>query len=371
MNQLHFVQSLDIKAGGGLGSSALALNDWTNRSGTTSRLVAAGQWNDAYGPNVIVRPAIGPKKFFYSPGLRKLGRELVSEATQVHGHGFYTYLNWLFGHEARRQHKPFCYHIQGIFDPYILQRSRVKKRVVGWLFEDANFKVTRLWRALSLREADQARAVGVRARIEVIPNGIDLDPSFNAQQLRRDWFEAGGRKVLLFLGRLHEKKGLDMLLPALARVKQQHRGWMLAIVGPDENNQQARLKTMIDELALHDDVRFYPAVAGEQKRTVLASADAFVLPTRSEGMPVAVLEAAAAGLPILMTTECNLPEFGGTGGSIIVEPRESEIERGLTALFASDDLELKQRAHDELEVVKRHFHWPVVIERWLAICREL
>src|SRR5262249_26224498 len=116
----------------------------------------------------------GPDKLFYAPALGQRVKELVSAAEVVHGHGMYVGTNWLLGREARRQYRCLVYHVHGMFEPYILARSRWKKRLVHWLFENANFRSVRLWRALTEKEADQIRQCGIQAPIVVVPNGVNL-----------------------------------------------------------------------------------------------------------------------------------------------------------------------------------------------------
>ena len=89
--------------------------------------------------------------------------------------GFYVGTNLILGGEARRQGKPLVYHAHGFFEPWILNRSRWKKQLAHWLFENANFRQVKLWRALTSKEASQIRAQGIKAPVVIVPNGLDLD----------------------------------------------------------------------------------------------------------------------------------------------------------------------------------------------------
>ncbi len=150
-------------------------------TGSSSRWALAPGFAAAHGaaPQCRVDEAtlefrrIKPDYLYYAPELRQRVRVLVAGADVLHGHGFYVGTNYLFGRDARRQARPLVYHAHGIFEPFILRRSRWKKRLVHWLFEDANFRHARLWRALTAREADQIRATGVSGPIAVVPVGVD------------------------------------------------------------------------------------------------------------------------------------------------------------------------------------------------------
>ena len=106
--------------------------------------------------------------------MRRDAGSLVRDSDVLHGHGLYVGTNFIFGGEARRQRKALVYHVHGMFEPYILKRSRWKKRLVHWLFEDRNIRDVRFWRALTAIEADQIAATGARQPIAVIPNGLDV-----------------------------------------------------------------------------------------------------------------------------------------------------------------------------------------------------
>jgi glycosyltransferase involved in cell wall biosynthesis len=367
---LHFVQSLEPLQGGGLGASALGLHLAQGGIGISSRLVATcgaippGSWR-----GVQQTPRRGPAKAFYSPRLRSLAREAVGNAEIVHGHGFYTSVNWAFGREARRQGKPLAYHVQGFLDPWIRARSRLKKAVVHRLFENANFAHAGLWRALSRKEERQLRAFGIGAEIVVAPNGIDLaelDRNPGASEL--PGVERRRPRRLLFLGRLHPKKGLDLLISGWAKVASEFADWELLIVGPDEGGYQCTIAHSIARLATEDTCRILPAVSGELKNRVFRSADAFVLPSYSEGFPVAILEAAAHRLPVIMTDECNFPELAAAGAAWECRPEIQSLITALRTAMSADSTELQQRGEAGRQLIERSYTWDQIARQITEAC---
>ena len=132
-------------------------------------------WSNApndIGGGIIEFRRSKPDFLYYSPELKNRVRELAADTDVLHGHGLYVGTNFSFGKEARRLDKPLVYHVHGFFEPWILNRSRWKKKLAHWLFENANFRHAKLWRALTPREANQIRACGITAPIVVAPNGL-------------------------------------------------------------------------------------------------------------------------------------------------------------------------------------------------------
>ena len=125
MRHLHFTQSLEPLNGGGLGTSTLALHQELLARGVDSTLCSTfGEAPQATASGAFEFRRIKPDFLYYAPRLRKRSKDLVANAEVVHGHGLYVGTNYLFGSETRRQHKPLVYHVHGMFEPWILGRSR-------------------------------------------------------------------------------------------------------------------------------------------------------------------------------------------------------------------------------------------------------
>ena len=368
---LHFVQSTEPLDGGGLGRAAWELSDALRLIGLKSSLVTTGGSMEQR-PGLEVYSRFGPAKAFYAPALNRVARTRVAEAHVIHGHGFYVWPNWVFGREVRHQHKLFVYHVHGMFEPWILARSTWKKRIAHWLFEDANFTYAGLWRALTIKEADQIRTQGITAPIVVCPNGIELSTFGEVSQMRAGINATKSKRSLLFLARLHPKKGLDLLVSAWAAISKQLRaGWRIVIAGPDELNHCSEVQALARRLDVSADLEFVGEVSGEAKLRCLAEADAFVLPSRSEGFSVAILEAMACKLPVLATTACNFPELAQNGGGWCVEANVDGIKQGLVSLLGTTDRERAQRGDAARSLVEAQYTWPRIAATIDHSCRQL
>jgi glycosyltransferase involved in cell wall biosynthesis len=308
----------------------------------------------------------GPAKAFFSSDLLREADQLLQGVDLVHGHGLYVSTNWIFGQKIRRRCMPLVYHPHGFFEPWILQRSQWRKRFARFLFEDKNFEKARLWRALTDKEADQIRAQGIRAPIIVAPNGIRLEPFDCVDPKPRN----KSRHRILFLGRLHPKKGIDLLLQAWSRLAPRYRDWEVVVAGPDEGGYLQTLRSLVRQLSLEKTVTFPGAFSGGQKIVLLKSADLFVLTSHSEGFSVALLEALACGLPVLATTPCNFPELATLGGGFECAPDLDAIARCLDQALAVSVEERRQRGNAGRRLVKDNYTWSAISQTIVEACEH-
>jgi glycosyltransferase involved in cell wall biosynthesis len=375
MRHLHFTQSLELLQGGGLGSSAVALHSHMVKAGLRSVLCStygtAPQRNES---GIAEYRRSSPDFLYYSPALRRDASSLVRDSDVLHGHGLYVGTNFLFGGEARRQRKALVYHVHGMFEPYILKRSRWKKRLVHWMFENRNIRDVRFWRALTSKEADQIRSFGAGQPIEVVPNGLDVADFGRPADLDRPVDTAliqglakEARRVL-FLGRIHPKKGLSLLLPAWARLSADSRGWQLVIAGPDEGGHLAEARALAASLGIENQVLFTGLVRGEAKIRLLYSADLFVLPSFSEGFPMSVLEALACGLPVVATRESNVGDVMSCGAGWECDAGMDSLVGALGEALRASDSERRDRGVAGRRTVEERYRWRSIVERLDQAC---
>lgn len=188
-----------------------------------------------------------------------------------------------------------------------LRRTRIKRIWLRGLMRPLAGRV--LWHATSEQEAAEIRHHFPGARVVVVPNGIELDeyrrlPEEAGAELRGRFAlsrEAG--PVVVALGRIHPKKGLDVLLRAFARLRTEFPHGELLIAGPDEEGEQGRLEALAETLGVARRVHFSGHLAGAEKRLFLAGADLFVLPSRNENFGLVYAEALAAGTPIIASRD--------------------------------------------------------------------
>jgi glycosyltransferase involved in cell wall biosynthesis len=207
----------------------------------------------------------------------------------------------------------------------------------------------------------------------VIPNGVDMPPA-DTEFRRPPWLHGDGRDLLLYLGRIHPKKGLVPLIEAwqdLAQRRNVTQRWVLAIAGWDDGGHLQALEAAIRAHSLERDILLPGPLYGEAKETALRHARAFILPSLSEGLPIAVLEAWSYGRPVFMTRACGLPEGFQNGAAFEISADPCALADAL-ADGLEDDRALSAAGARARELAARKFAWSRVaadmaeVYRWLA-----
>jgi len=312
-----------------------------------------------------VFPAYGPRQFGCAPGLTRKLLELNADIVLVHGLWMYPTLAALAWH--RRTRRPFIVNPHGMLDPWAVNNCRWKKRLAGLFYENRSLRKAACIRALCLPEAEAIRACGLRNPICVIPNGIDLPGGPGVRSAPWKATVAPGGKVLLSLGRIHPKKGLPNLLRAWAAARP--KGWNLAIAGWSQNGHEEELKDLARRLGILNGVCFPGPQFGEAKAAAYHHADAFVRPSFSEGLPLAVLEAWATQLPVLMPMQCNLLEGFQKQAAIRIQPEPDSIRQGLETLFSMTPHERKRMGARGRALAAQRFNWAELGAQMLSVCR--
>lgn len=296
---------------------------------------------------------------------RALHRAVVTAAPQlVHLHGLWRSPTRI-ATRLTRADVPLVIAPHGMLDPGALAISRRKKQLVWRLWERRSLQSARCLHALCPAEADAIRALLSEVPIAVIPNGVELPQASDASSSAAPpWAGVipAGEPVLLFLGRFHHKKGLAPLLnawQAVAPAAERHHFW-LALVGYGDEGALARRVAEAQGRGELQRVRLFGPVFGAEKAAALAAATAFVLPSFSEGLPMAALEAMAYQRPCLLSAACNLPEAFHVGAALPAEPNPSSLAAALERCFELTAAERTAMGHAGQALVRERFSWPQV-----------
>lgn len=340
---------------------------------TTDALTAdAGQAGPAEevrdGVRVLRVANLAPRlrrQFNLSTPLRMsaVARELLPQLDIVHCHELRTLENLLVTPGAAAAGLPLLLSPHGSL-PHTSGRTALK---VLWDRSVGPGLAQRFSHVIGLTDAEVAE---LRAHwpghsaFSVIPNGIDLADFANlgdGAAFRARW-QLGAGPLCLFMGRLHERKGLQPLVEAFRLT--QRADARLVIAGPDEG-MRARLEPRLDER-----MRLTGLLTGQERLDALAAADLLALPASGEGLPMVALEAMGAGLPLILAPGCNLPQAVARGAALEAPPRPRPLAAALEQLLANAPLRA-QMGRQGRALVRESFTWDAIALRYEAVYRAL
>ncbi|MGE3316417.1 MAG: glycosyltransferase [Planctomycetaceae bacterium] len=309
----------------------------------------------------------------WSPQLKELLREGIREADVVHNHSIWMLPNSYSSRIALSTKKPVVITAHGTLEEWAIRHSGWKKRIAGKLFQNHDLHSADCIHVNSEAEIDGVRAYGLKSPVAIIPNGIhlpDFDPLPSAEEFHAAYPATRGRKILLFMARLHVKKGLEHLMQAWSRMHAEFPDWHLVVAGPDCGLEQ-RAREIATEVGLENSVTFTGNLNGLIRLSALAAADVFALPSFSEGFSMAVLEALACRIPALITPGCNFREATKAGAAVEVSPDVLGTESGLRQLLRISDSERTEMGRRGRELVEKHYTWDRVAEQTLELYQWL
>lgn len=298
-------------------------------------------------------------------GLRRLGRSpamsrWLSEQAEsgsvdlIHNHSLWMMPNVYPGRVACRHGTPLVVSPRGALSAWAMQSGSAIKKIFWPLLQRPVLSAAVCLHATAESEYKDIRRMGFRQPVAIIPNGIDIPELL--PKADKDY------RTLLFLGRIHPVKGLDMLLPAWRAVQDRLPDWHLKIVGPDNRGYLGEMRHLAGELKL-ERIEFSGALYGAQKWRAYRDADLFVLPTYSENFGMSVAEALAVGTPAIVSKGAPWSELSarkaGWWIDIGLDPLVACLEN---ALACSTD-ELEAMGHQGREWMEREYSWKYVGQR--------
>lgn len=325
---------------------------------------------DLDGVKVSYFPSPRFRRLYWAPAMKRHLRRHIGEFDVVHTHAIYLWPLWTAARLASEAGVPYVVSPRGMLEKALIEEKSaiVKAGLIAFL-ERRTLEDAAAIHVTSAREWQEAAAFGFRLPpVHEIPNGVTFEHDDGAPSAAIAAI-AGGPPFVLFLGRLSWKKGLDRLLPAFARVD----GGRLVIAGNDEEQYRPALEALVRQHGLGDRVVFTGGVGGADKTALLGNARALVLPSYSENFGNVVVEAMAAGCPVIVTPEVGLaPVVAGSGAGLVVNGGVGSLSTAITTMIAdaSRRAEMGQRGR----AAARRFAWSTVGEEmerlYLSVVRE-
>ncbi|WP_103028985.1 glycosyltransferase [Salinibacter altiplanensis] len=277
------------------------------------------------------------------------------DETIIHDNGLWLPVNHWVARVARSLNCPRIVSPHGMLEPWSLDQGAWKKKAAWWLYQKRDLQTAETLVATAEQEAKNIRGLGVDRAIATVPNGVDRPDDLP------DDDESADERTVLFLSRIHEKKGLLNLVDAWDRLRPD--GWRVVIAGPDEDGHEAEVRRRIAERNLGEAFSFVGPVEGDEKWSLYQKSDLFVLPTHSENFGIVVAEALSCGTPVITTKGApwrDLEEYEcGWWVEIGAEPLAAALNEAIHLSGA----ERAAMGRWGKELVDQKYTWPQVAKK--------
>lgn len=305
----------------------------------------------------------------FSAELRRQLGALVASSDGVHIHGLWESSTLIAAAAARKAGVPYVLSAHGMLEPWALANKRIKKALYAAAIEHRNVEGAACLHALTHAEALDYRRFGYTGPIAIIPNGIEADSSADPALFIARYPQAKGKRLLLFLGRIHYKKGVDLLMKAWGEIADLYPDALLVLAGPDSEGTLAQAMQTMTDLDLQDRVLFTGMLNTPMKWSALAGASYFVLPSYSEGLSVAALEAMSMGVPLIVSEQCNLPQIARSGAGWQVQTTVHSLALALQTALAANTNKRRVFSAEARDLASREFGWGTVTKRMAELYR--
>ena len=299
------------------------------------------------------------KKTRYSKDLKKYLKDNIRQGeTLLHTHNLWNFISYIAYKLSLKNKIPYVMAIRGALYPWSLSQSRLQKKIAWNLFQKKALQNATCIHVTDIAELEAVRNLGITSPIALVPNGVSLD-EFKSMNGKIEGKKALGldsnKKNILFLSRIHPKKGIEFLITAWVKLAEKYPQWNLLIVGPndDETYYQSLLKK-IKKNNLENRVFFKGMLSGEQRINSFAASDLYILPSHTENFGIAIAEAMAAKLPVITTKGTPWQEIIDYDAGWWVELSQKNIDTALTEALSCSDKELEKKGLNGFELAQKY-----------------
>jgi len=368
MKIAHVTSELGRRSAGH-GAAVAAMSAATEESGNEVRVfgLSSPDWVDgdnstwSGAPTTVFETTRWSGPLRYAPGMSRTLRDFRPDV--IHLHGLWTYPSIAVLRWHQETGCPYVVSAHGMLMPESLEYKPIRKAAARRLFQDKVLQASSILHATSVDEESAYRDLGFNHRSEVIPLGLNTValPEIDRAEC--------GRRVL-FLGRLHRQKGIDLLVEAWVALENEFPDWELSIVGPLDPSFAEKME-QIRLLASGRRVSFLPPVYGDEKYQFMASSDLFVMPSRSENFGLTAAEALMMEVPVVATKGTPWSGLVDVDAGWWIEPRAVALEQSLREAMLLPDAERRRKGRNGRRWIERDFSWSVIGKKWQRLYEEL
>lgn len=346
----------------------------TDINGDERLAVPLGQPVEMDGFTIRYFPVQWPRYYKFSFPLGKALRKEIPLHDVVHIHSLYLFHSVVAAHYCRRFGIPYLIRPHGTLHPFIQKTHPLRKRVYNLLFEKHNLDCAAGIHYATLEEMRLTAPLKIKAPGVVIPNGINPSEYTRLPEcgsFRKRYPEIGDKKILLFLGRIHFGKGLGILVRALEKVARERKDVYLVLAGPDNKGYSREVKKWLDQAGLANRSLFTGMLLGKDKLSLLRDSDIFVLPSYSDSFGIAVIEAMACRLPVVISNKVGIwQEVAETRAGIVTNCDSQQVAEAILKLLANPEMGKEMGKRGE-ELVRSRFTWSKVIEKLIRVYQDI
>lgn len=308
------------------------------------------------------------RPLLFSRGMGSWLHRNLARHDVVDVHGLYRFPLTYSAYRARQLGVPYVIRPHGALDPFLYRQSSVSlplKRLWERLFDLPNLHAASGVHYTTEEERDRVAFLNLGAPAFVVPNGLDWG-RFEALPPRgafRAGHGIGDAPLILFLGRVNFKKGIDLLIPAFTQVRQHHPGSILAIVGPDNEGYGSQVRRWIRDAGLDESVRLVGPIYGQAVLEAYVDADVFALPSYTENFGMTVVEAMACAVPVVISDQVNIHREVSTAGGGLVTPCDVSAVASAIQTLLADRAKREAMGVAGREACRVLYNWPRIVEQ--------
>ena len=326
------------------------------------------------GIELIDFPAKHFRAWGYAPEMKPFFRKTFAESDIVHIHSMWCYPNIAASAAAVRQNVPYIVRPAGSLESWCIANRMWKKRLYLRCISRRIMDKAAAIHAMAEQEARQIESFGFRAPVTTIPNGIDFEQLKrwqvqDHQVLTKALGWPAAKNHLLFLSRIHPKKGLEFLLDLFSQLSPERRDLRLMIAGPDDHEYARQIRGLARTSPLSGRIHFLGEVLGDRKWMSLAAATAFVLPSKSENFGIAVLESLASGTPVFVSDQTPWSIVNEEGAGACLPLDIGKFKNRLTDVL--DKPEVLKRSTIAATKIASNFEWRAIAQRNLEMYERI
>ena len=366
MKVLHYIPSID-RASGGVGAYMQLLAKELGKL-TELHVVTHHSENELTLENCIVH-YIGTGWMPWSSTKKRFYDLLASVNPDVfHSNCCWLPLSAYTAMWAKTKGYKVVYTPHGMLEPWILSRNYyLKKKPAIFLFQKKGIAVADVVHLTAESEKRNFLQLGWNLSTCVVPNCVDIQEIDT--QIRK--VNVIRKKTILFLSRIHVKKGLEFLIEAVAILKEQLKGWVIKIAGEGDDGYVEKLRGMAKDLGVADMIQFVGGVYGEKKWELYGAASLFVLPTHSENFGIVVAEALACGIPVITTKGTPWEDLVTSHCGWWTEIGTQPSVEALKEFLSKTDTELSKMGDNGRQLVRERYSSSAIARQFLKMYSQL